>query len=84
MFIVRDGADAAATAAAQIDAGTGEDGARNPFGQASHLPSIHDADSSSSGESEGETSEAKRRRKEKMKTKIEKKAEKLMRKRIKE
>jgi hypothetical protein len=84
MSIIRDGADTAATVAAQVDAGTGLDGAGNPFGQTSHSPSIHDADSSSSDENEGETSEARRRRKEKMKAKIEKKAEKLMRKRIKE
>jgi hypothetical protein len=84
MSIVGDGADAVATVAAQIDAGTGLDGAGNPFGQTSRSPSIHDADASSSDECESKTSEARRRRKEKMKAKIEKKAEKLMMKRIKE
>jgi hypothetical protein len=84
MSIVGDGADAAPTVIAQVDAGIRLDGAKNPFGQTCHSPSIHDADSSSSDESEGETSEARRRRKEKMKAKIEKKAEKLMMKRIKE
>jgi hypothetical protein len=83
LSIVGDGAAAAAIIAAQVDAGTGLDGARNSFGQTSHSPSIHDADSSSSDESEGEISEARRRKKEKMKAKIEKKAEKLMMKRIK-
>jgi hypothetical protein len=78
------GANAAATVTAQVDAGTELDGAGNPFGQTSRSPSIHDADSSSNDESKGETLEAIRRRKEKMKAKIEKKAEKLMMKRIKE
>jgi hypothetical protein len=78
MSIVRAGADAAATIAAQVDAGTGLDGAGNPFGQTNRPPSIHDADSSSSDENEGETSEARRRRKEKMKAKIERKVEKLI------
>jgi hypothetical protein len=76
MSIVRDGANTVA----QIDTSTKFDGAGNHFGQTSHPPSIHNADSSSSAESEDETSEARRRRKEKMKAKIEKKAEKLMRK----
>jgi hypothetical protein len=84
MSLVGDGADAAATVAAQVDAGIGLDGARNPFGQTSRPPSIHDADSSSSDKSKGEIWEARRRRKEKMKAKIEKKAKKLMMKRIKE
>jgi hypothetical protein len=84
MSIVGDGAYAAATVAAQVDAGTGLDCAGNPFRQASHPPSIYHANSSSSDESEGETTEARRRRKEKMKAKIEKKTEKLMMKRIKE
>jgi hypothetical protein len=82
MSIVGDGADVTATAATQVDAGTGFNGAGNPFGQTSHPPSIYLQDSSSSDESEGETSEARRRRKEKMMAKIEKKAEKLMRKRL--
>jgi hypothetical protein len=39
MSIVRDGADTAATVAAQVDAGTGLDGARNLFRQqAVHPP----------------------------------------------
>jgi hypothetical protein len=84
MSIVGDDADTVATVTAQIDAGTGLDSVGNPFRQTSCPPSIHDADSSSSDESEGETSEAKRRRKENMKEKIEKKAKKLMMKRIKE
>jgi hypothetical protein len=84
MSIVGDGADTATTAAAQVDAGTGFDGAGNPFGQTSHPSSIYNQDLSSSDESEDETSEARRRRKEKMKAKIEKKAEKLMWKRLKE
>jgi hypothetical protein len=84
MSIVGYGADAAATIAAQVDASIGLDGAGNPFGQKSRSPSIHDADSSSSDESEGGILEARRRRKEKMKAKIEKKAENLMTKRIKE
>jgi hypothetical protein len=84
MSIVGDGADGAATVAAQVNASTELDGAGNFFGQTSRSPSIHDADSSSSDESEGETSEARRRRKGKMKVKIEKKAEKLMMKRNKE
>jgi hypothetical protein len=82
MSIVGDGADAIATVAAQVNAGTGLDGAENPFGPR-RSSSIYDADLSSSDESEGETSEA-RRRKEKMKAKIEKKADKLMMERIKE
>jgi hypothetical protein len=84
MSIARDGAEAVTTVAAQIDAGSGLDGAGNPFGQTSCSPSIHDANSSSSDESKGETSEVRRRRKEKMQAKIKKKAEKLMMKRIKE
>jgi hypothetical protein len=56
MSIVRDGANAAATIAAQVDAGTELDGAGNRFGQTRCSPSIHDADSSSSDESEGDTS----------------------------
>jgi hypothetical protein len=83
MSILGDGADAAATVAAQVDAGTGLDGAGNRFRQASRSPSIHDADSSSSDESEVETLEARRRRKGKMKAKIKKKTEKLIMKRIK-
>jgi putative alpha-1,2-mannosidase len=51
MSIVGDGAAAATTVAAQVDAGTGLDGAGNPFGQTSCSPSIHDVDSSSSDES---------------------------------
>jgi hypothetical protein len=84
MSIVGDGADAAATVAAQVDAGIGLDGAGKPFRQTSRSPTIHDTDSSSSDKSNGETSGARRRRKKKMKAKIEKKAEKLMMKRIKE
>jgi hypothetical protein len=84
MSIVGDGAEAATTVAAQIDAGTRLDGVGNPFEQTSRSLSIYDADSSSIDKSKGETSEARRRRKEKMKAKIEKKAEKLMMKRIKE
>ena len=56
----------------------------NPF-SGSRPPSIHDAassDESSSSDDEDEISEARRRRKEKMKEKIEKKARKLMKKRI--
>jgi hypothetical protein len=83
MSIVEDGMDAAATVAAQVDIGTGLDGARNPFGQTSRSPSIHDVDLNSSDKNEGETSEARRKRKEKMNDKIEK-IEKLMMKRIKE
>jgi hypothetical protein len=81
MSIVEDGA---AAAAAQVAADTGLVGAGNSFRQASCPPSTHDADSSSSNESEGEILKARRMRKEKMKAKIEKKAEKLMMKRIKE
>ena len=59
----------------------------NPFSGSRPL-SIQNAessdDSSSSDEDEGEMLEARRRRKEKMNTKIEKKARKLMKKRIKE
>jgi hypothetical protein len=84
MSIVGDGADATTTAAAQVDAGTGIDGAGNPFGQTSRPPSIYNQGSSSSDESKGETSEARRRIKEKMKARVKKKAEKLMRKRLKE
>jgi hypothetical protein len=60
----------------------------NLFNQTSRPPSIHGSisseDSSSSDKGEGEDLEARRRRKEKMKTKIDKKAKKLMKKRIKE
>jgi hypothetical protein len=60
----------------------------NPFSQTSHPLSIHGSisseDSSSSDEGEGEDLVTRRRRKEKMKAKIEKKAKKLMKKRIKE
>jgi hypothetical protein len=84
MSLVGDDANATATVVTQVNAGTGLDGAGNPFEQASRPPSIHDADSSSSDESEGETLEARRRRKEKMKVKIGKKSKKLMMKRIKE
>jgi hypothetical protein len=78
MSLVGDGANAAATVTAQVDAGTELDGAGNPFGKISHSSSIHNADSNLSDKSESETSEARRRRKEKMKAKIKKKAEKLM------
>ena len=59
----------------------------NPFSRR-QPPCTHYAvsseESSSSDEDEGEMSEARRRRKENMKEKIEKKARKLMKKRIKE
>jgi hypothetical protein len=59
----------------------------NPFSQISRSPSIHGSisskDSSSCDEGEGEDLEARIIRKEKMKAKIEKKAKKLMKKRIK-
>jgi hypothetical protein len=81
-------ADVSKAAAAQATAGLGLGGSTmNPFSQTSRPPSIHGSisseDSSSSDEGEGEDLEARRRRKEKMKAKIEKKAKKLMKKRIK-
>jgi len=60
---------------------------KGPRGCTTPPPSIHDLssdESNSSDEDEGEMSDARRRRKEKMKAKIEKKARKLMKKRIKE
>uniref|UniRef100_K3ZMI5 CCHC-type domain-containing protein n=1 Tax=Setaria italica TaxID=4555 RepID=K3ZMI5_SETIT len=82
----------ARVAAATVVGATTSLGASNvyPFSQLSRSrpPSVHVAsssdDSSSSDELEGEDLEAKKRRKEKMKAKIEKKAIKLMKKRIKE
>jgi hypothetical protein len=84
MSQVGDGTTPPEDPSAQASGGLGlEGGSGKPADQTSRPPSIHDEDSSSSDESERETSEA-RRRKEKMKAKIEKKAGKLMRKRIKE
>jgi hypothetical protein len=81
--------DVTKVAAAQAAVGLGfRGGSRNPFGQISCPPSIHGSissdDSISSDEDEGGDTEAIKRRKKKMKAKIEKKAEKLMMKRIKE
>jgi hypothetical protein len=90
MSQVGDGtADVTEIAVAQATAGLGLEGSTvNPFIQTSCQPSIHGSisseDSSSSDEGEGEDLEARRRGKEKMKAKIEKKAKKLMKKRIKE
>jgi hypothetical protein len=88
MSQIGDGANAIKNATTQAAADLGLGGsAGNPLCQGSHPPSIRvstsNDDSSSSDEGEGELSEA-RRRKEKMKAKIEKKAKKMMRKRIKE
>ena len=88
-----DGADTVEIAAQEVETippvvNAGAAGSSyNPFSGSRPL-SIQNAessdDSSSSDEDEGEMSEAWRRRKEKMNAKIEKKARKLMKKRIKE
>ena len=82
------GAEDAVVAVAQAGMDAGADGSsRNPFGRATPPPSIHDLsseESSSSEEDEGEMSEARRRRIEKMNARIEKRARKLMKKRVKE